>query len=84
MSLDHILDDGQIILLDLLIGYHDHLPAQQLDILQIEADVEQRQKVVDELEEQQFGDAVALKLRLGAVIFCANQTLSQLDNYDCY
>jgi len=37
--------------------------------LQVEGDVEQRHEVVDELEENQLGDAIALELRLGAVVF---------------
>ena len=43
-------------------------PSEHVDILQVESDVEQRHEIIDEFEEDQFRDAVALKLRLGPVI----------------
>ena len=45
-------------------------PSQHLQILDVEGDVEERHKTVDELEQRQLDDPVVVKLLLSAVVLC--------------
>lgn len=45
------------------------LAAQHVNVTNHKGDIEQREEIVDKLEQNQFGYAVPLKLRLSAVIF---------------